>query len=305
MTTEQFLKLRELKNSLDIAINDKQQRVTQLQKSSPLTSVESLWEKDAELSRLRSRIDERMKDFRTMANTITWQDNNEIMLNNDLHILRQEGHRRLAEVIARQHPGADAAARQTILDYQSFLNDLYILQSRAKVTDEVMKSFEQKATTEPSVQLELRRLEDELEQNRRVYRMFFEQSRGSQIEEALQHSDADFKYSIVEATRVPIYAVGGSKRKFVVMGFLASLAIGLGLVVGLEFFDQSIRSVEEVEKYLQLPVWGIVPKMSAPFSSWNAAFKEVTEEAQSDRRSVGNNGHPEEPDSSRNLSLTA
>ncbi len=305
LTTEQFLKLRELKNSIDIAISDKQQRLAQLQKTVPSSSRASLWDGDAELSRLRSRMNERLDDFRMMASTTTWQDNSEIMLNNDLHIMRQEGHRLLAEVIARQYPGFDAATRQTILEYQSFLNDLHILQARAKVTGDVLKSFEQQATTEPSVQLELRRFEDELEQNRRVYRMFFEQSRGSQIEEALQHSDADFKYSIVEPARVPIFAVGGSKRNFVVVGFLASLAVGLALVVGLEFLDQTIRSVEDVEKYLQLPVWGIVPKMSAPFSSWNAAFKEVTEEAPSRRRPVGNNGSPEEPDSSHNLSITA
>jgi hypothetical protein len=146
--------------------------------------------------------------------------------------------------------------------------------------------------------LELHRFEDELEQNRRVYRMFYDQSRGSQIEAALQNNDADFKYSIVEPARVPIFAVGGSKRNFVLMGFAASLAVGLALVIGLEFFDQSIRSVEDIEKNLQIPVWGIIPKISAPLSSWHSTFKNASK-APGASRTGANNSHPQDTEGTK------
>jgi uncharacterized protein involved in exopolysaccharide biosynthesis len=192
-------------------------------------------------------------------------------------LLRQECQRLLTSLIARLYPAAEATMQQTMVSYQLDQVDLYILNARVKIADEVLNSFVKMAATAPADQLELQHLEDDLEQNRRIYKLFSEQSRGSQIEEALQHSDAEFKYGIFEPARLPIYAVTGSKRKFVSLCFVAGLAFGVAMIFLLEFLDQSIRSVEEVEELLHIPVWAIIPKISAPFNSWHRGLKKSTE----------------------------
>jgi uncharacterized protein involved in exopolysaccharide biosynthesis len=243
----------------------------------PADAKEILWDKDPELLRMQARINEKLANFKKSASMTTLQNSYEITLNNDINLLRQECQRLLTSLLARLYPAAEPAMQQTMVSYQLDQIDLYILNARVKIANEVLNSFVKMAATAPADQLELQHLEDELDQNRRVYKLFSEQSRGSQIEEALQHSDAEFKYSVFEPAHLPIYAVAGSKRNFVSLCFIAGLAIGVAMVFFLEFLDQSLRSVDEVENFLQIPVWGIIPQISAPFNSWHRGLKKSTE----------------------------
>jgi hypothetical protein len=215
-----------------------------------------------------------MNNFKKSAGVARMQSNYEITLNNEINSLRQECQRKLTSLIQRLYPNS-YEMQQKILDYQMDKIALYILHARVKIANDILNSFVKLATAGPSDQIELKRLEDELEQNRRIYKLFVDQSRGSQIEEALQHTDAEFKYSIFEPARYPIYAVAGSKRNFVSLCFFVSLALGVAAIFVQEFLDQSIRSVEYIEETLQIPVWGIIPKTNAPFNSWHNNLKKL------------------------------
>jgi len=275
LSGENVVKLQEMINSCEIAISDRMRRVAQLESQLPIDVRKMLWNEDPDLLKIKARINEKLANFKKSASRSPLQNNYEIMLNNDINLLRQEGQRLLAGLTARLYPQLDAATQQSMASYQLEQIDLYILRARVNIADEVLNDFVRVAAAAPADQLELQRLEEELEQNRRVYKTFSDQSRGSQIEEALQHSDAEFKYNIFEPARFPLYAVAGSKRKFVSICFVAGLACGLALVFGREFLDQSIRSVEDVEASLQIPVWGIIPQISAPFNSWHTGLKKI------------------------------
>jgi uncharacterized protein involved in exopolysaccharide biosynthesis len=276
MSIQNILTLRELSSSSEIAISDRQRRLSQLEKKLPAAALKLLWESDLELARIKAQIDGKMENFKKSASMTNLQSNYEITLNNEINILRQECQRLLASLISRLYPSSDEI-QQTMLEYQMGQIDLYILKSRVKIADDILSDFVKLTAAAPADQLELQRLEDELTQNRHVYKIFFDQARGSQIEEALQHSDAEFKYNIFEPARLPIYGVTGSKRKFVSFCFAAGLVFGIAMIFVLEFLDQSIRSVEEVEELLHIPVWGIIPKISAPFNSWHRGLKKSTE----------------------------
>lgn len=280
LSRENIAKLQEVISSCEIAISDRQARVAQLERQWPAEDKNLLWQQDPDLLKIKNRLDEKLANFKKSAGRAALQDNYEITLNNDINLLRQESQRLLVNLIARLYPQLDAVTQQRMVSYQLDQLDLYILRARVAIANEVLNNFVRVAAAEPAAQLELQRLQDDLEQNRRVYKTFSDQARGSQIEEALQHSDAEFKYKIFEEARVPLYAVAGSKRKFVMICFAAGLACGLTLVFGREFLDQSIRTVEDVETSLQIPVWGIIPQISAPFNNWHRGLKkpvEVTE----------------------------
>ena len=181
----------------------------------------------------------------------------------------------MAIAIQRLTPALDQNLHATALQYQLTLIDLYILRTRNILLNGILNDFLARATMGSGDQIELRRLEDEIEQNRRVYRIFMEQSRGSQIEEALQNSDADFKYRLVEAATIPVFAVSGNKWLFVGIAFSLSLGVGVVLVFTIEFLDQSIKTVEQVEEILHMQTWGIIPKIEMPFSAWHASFRDA------------------------------
>ncbi len=268
--------LRELINTTASTVSDRQRRLAQLEQLLPAGTAKPLWNEDAELARLKAQINAKMEDFKRSTRVTTLQGNYEMTLNNEVTVLRQECQRVLVGLIPRLYPRLDATAQQTVLEHQMGQIDLYILSTRSAMANEVLKSLINLATAEPTDQLELQRLEEEVEKNRRVYDLFFEQSRGTQIEEALQNSDANFKYLLIEPARVPITPVGGNKTQFVVFSFVVSLGLGLVVIFGLEALDQSIRSVEDVEQYLGLPVWGIVPKITMPFKTWHDNLKKLS-----------------------------
>ena len=47
------------------------------------------------------------------------------------------------------------------------------------------------------------------------------------------------------------------------LAIVVGLGVGVGLAVALEYFDTTVRNPDDVERYLGLPVIGIVPKFEA------------------------------------------
>ncbi len=273
---ENLVGLNELVSSSEIAIADRERRLAQLEQSSPGAKKQPLWNDDPDLASVKAQIDAKLEDFKKSTQMTGLQSGSEIAFNNDMADLRQECQRLLTDLIPRLYSSVDFETQQAILEHQLSQIDLYILKTRADIANSIMNGFVNLAASEPADQLKLRQLEDEAEKNRRVYNLFFEQSRGTQIEEALQNSDANFKYLLIEPARVPLIPVGLSKIMFVAIGFVASLGIAAIAIFGLETLDQSIRTVEDVEQYLQLPVWGIIPRVSIPFKTWHSNLKQLS-----------------------------
>ncbi|MGH7598606.1 MAG: GumC family protein [bacterium] len=293
---ENIMRLNELVSSSAIAIADRQRRLGQLEQNFPAAKRKLLWADNRELAQIKAQIDLKLENVKKSMQAMGLQSNNDLTFNNELGQLRQECQRLLTSLIPRLYPNLDSDTQQALLEHQLGQIDLYILQSRAEIANVMVNGFVNSAAAEPADQLQLQRLEEEVTKNRRVYNLFFEQSRGTQIEEALQNSDANFKYLLIEPARIPINPVGGSKTQFVSLSFLASLIIGIGAIFGLEMLDQSIRSVEDVEQYLQLPVWGIIPRVSVPFKVWHENLKKLP--ALQGRRDGTTTPTPSSPDPS-------
>jgi len=54
-----------------------------------------------------------------------------------------------------------------------------------------------------------------------------------------------------------------SYKKNVALALFGGLAVGIGLALFLSYMDRSLRSVEDVAKYLQLPGLGVIPALSS------------------------------------------
>jgi capsular exopolysaccharide synthesis family protein len=65
---------------------------------------------------------------------------------------------------------------------------------------------------------------------------------------------------VIERPELPKSIFKPNIQKNLFLAVLSGLILGMGLAVGLEFFDRSIRSAEDVESVLRLPFLGIVPR---------------------------------------------
>lgn len=264
------LQLRQLISTSESAIAERQRKLTELQNDLRLPAIPLLWEREADLQQVKVKIEAKMADFKKSTIAVGLRTDSELTLDSEVNVLRQEYLRLLEGAVARSYSTLSPEMQSAMTEYQLGQIDLYILRTRATVANDLLQRYAQISTAAPADEIELRRLEAELEQNRRIYEVFLEQSRGSQIEEALQNSDADFKYSVIEAASIPVEPVGGSKKVFVLGAFGISVILGFSLVIVLELSDQSIRHVKDVEQLLGTPVWGVIPKIGVSFEQWQS-----------------------------------
>ena len=93
---------------------------------------------------------------------------------------------------------------------------------------------------------------------RSLYDEFLHKANQANLEVAQQSSNVN----VIRPARVPRSTDGLNKTMSIAMGFLVSLAAGIGLAFGLELLDKTVKNVGEVARYGQLPTLGVIPSIS-------------------------------------------
>jgi succinoglycan biosynthesis transport protein ExoP len=65
--------------------------------------------------------------------------------------------------------------------------------------------------------------------------------------------------SVIEDAPVPRVPIRPSKRTNLLIAVVVGLVVGVGAALGIEYFDTTIKTPDDVERYLGVPVIGIVP----------------------------------------------
>ena len=65
---------------------------------------------------------------------------------------------------------------------------------------------------------------------------------------------------IIEQALVPFEPEGTKKKLSVVLAFFMSISLGIMLAFGFEYMDQTFKSAQDLEKFLNLPVLGAIPQ---------------------------------------------
>ncbi len=107
----------------------------------------------------------------------------------------------------------------------------------------------------PSNELELARLQRDLEINDRAYRTMKDKYENARLSEAETVSDV----VVVEQASVPEVPIAPKKNLNKMMGALAGILLGVILAFAIESLDTSIGTIEDVERTIRIPVVGVVP----------------------------------------------
>ena len=65
--------------------------------------------------------------------------------------------------------------------------------------------------------------------------------------------------SIAAPSRVPHEPVGPARLRSIIIAFLLSLMAGVGLAFLLDFLDDSIKSLDDIDRYIHLPALALIP----------------------------------------------
>jgi capsular exopolysaccharide synthesis family protein len=129
----------------------------------------------------------------------------------------------------------------------------------AKAREILLKrSYEQqKGTTTQQTrdQIDLMAITQELETNKQYLNTLMQRQRELQV----GGSDRSNTVTIATYSRLPKQPIGPQRMRNIFVAFLFSLGAGIGLAFLLDFLDDTLKSLEDVDRYLHLPALALIP----------------------------------------------
>jgi polysaccharide biosynthesis transport protein len=71
--------------------------------------------------------------------------------------------------------------------------------------------------------------------------------------------DGGTNVSIAQKSRLPHAPVGPARLRNIILAFVLSLMAGVGLAFLLDFLDDSVKSLEDIDRYIHLPALALIP----------------------------------------------
>jgi len=116
---------------------------------------------------------------------------------------------------------------------------------------------DQKATTTQQTRdtIDLLAMTQTLETNKQLLSTLLQRQRELDI----SNGNGANEVSIATYSRLPKEPVGPPRLRNIIIGLLLSLAGGIGLALLLDFLDDTVKSVEDVDRYIHLPALALIP----------------------------------------------
>jgi len=109
----------------------------------------------------------------------------------------------------------------------------------------------------PADELRLAELEGQYKAKEELYNQLYAQYQLAELQDVAETEDVD----ILDPALVPDYPVNRDKKKKAAMGILFSIVLGLGVALGIDFLDKTIKTIDDVKKFLKLEVIGAIPNI--------------------------------------------
>ncbi|MCI0493746.1 polysaccharide biosynthesis tyrosine autokinase [candidate division KSB1 bacterium] len=136
--------------------------------------------------------------------------------------------------------------------------ELETYKAREQGMKKIIDNYNQELRTIPRQEFDLARLVRDKEINDKIYTMLLEKREEARITEAGKIGDI----RIIDAAEIPRYPIKPNKQRNLILAILLGMAFGIGLAFFLESLDTSLKSQEDIEKFVNLPVLASIPGFS-------------------------------------------
>ncbi len=126
---------------------------------------------------------------------------------------------------------------------------------RRSFTKSRMETLQQSEGT-----IQAKMLQQEIDTNRQMLDRLLQSQQGVELSTAglLKNS-----IRIVESAAIPRSPVAPKRTQNILLSVLLALIGGVGLVLFLDYIDNKIQSVEDIDRYLRLPALGVIPLLES------------------------------------------
>jgi succinoglycan biosynthesis transport protein ExoP len=151
---------------------------------------------------------------------------------------------------------------QEILHHE---RNLYDLQERVKALPGFLDNWrsqnEETAVALRKKTIELASLEQDVSAAREAYRLFERKQDEARISEALD-KEGIVNVSVLDPASLAVKPFNQMSMVMVFAALIAGIGLGVGSAVGVEFLGRNFKLEEQVEQYLELPVFAVIPDIS-------------------------------------------
>lgn len=135
--------------------------------------------------------------------------------------------------------------------------ELMALDARDVALQSLIVDYEARLSHLPAKELELARLTRGAKVLEELYVMLLTRNEETRIAEAMQTADVQ----VIDAATVPVNPVKPRVKLNIAIGAVLGIFLGVGLAFLLEFIDNTIKTKEDVERLLGVPVLGQIPDL--------------------------------------------
>jgi capsular exopolysaccharide synthesis family protein len=114
------------------------------------------------------------------------------------------------------------------------------------------------AVNENQASIKYNILKQDAETARALYTDFLQKTNQAKTQVAEQNNNI----KVIQTAQVPDTPEGPRRFSAILAGFILSLGAGIGLAFFLEYLNDTIKSVEDVDRYVGLPTIGIIPRIA-------------------------------------------
>jgi uncharacterized protein involved in exopolysaccharide biosynthesis len=137
-------------------------------------------------------------------------------------------------------------------------SQIQVLSSKEETLNVTLKKYREHAIRSTPKNVQFSRLHKETQTNTELYNYLIKQLKSLDIREKVK----DQEISIVEWAKLPKAPIRPRKRMNLIMGAITGLTLGISLAFFIEYLDRSIKGIEDVERFLELPVLGVIPRFN-------------------------------------------
>ncbi|MCA1635358.1 MAG: polysaccharide biosynthesis tyrosine autokinase [Acidobacteria bacterium] len=112
-----------------------------------------------------------------------------------------------------------------------------------------------RANTQSVSEMGLSELTQRIETNKQLYQTYLQRLNELKV----TASDRSDNVSQVEVARTPREPIGPARARNIIIALLLSLCVGIGLAFLLDYLDDTLKSVEDVDRHLQLATLALIP----------------------------------------------
>lgn len=127
--------------------------------------------------------------------------------------------------------------------------------SREKMLEQSYNRQHDATSQQTRYQIEMAAMTQNLETNKQYLNTLLQRQRELDV----TRGDRPNEVSISTLSRLPKEAIGPARLRNIALAFIASLIAGICLAFLLDFLDDTVKSIDDVDRYIHLPALALIP----------------------------------------------